>query len=217
MKQGLIFDLDGTLVDSLQGISASLNHALAESNLPIHSLETVQGFIGNGARILIERAAPAGVDNALLHQLERAFKSHYDLTWSAGTFPYTGIGCLLGTLQDLDHRLAVLSNKPHSFTETIVSQLFPTIHFRAVLGQRAGIPHKPNPTGALEISKIIGLPPAQCIVIGDSTMDLETAHHAGMRAIAVTWGFQQREKLLAAGADLLADNPGALLDIIETL
>ena len=215
MKQGLIFDLDGTLVDSLQGISASLNHALAASNLPTHSLETVQGFIGNGARILIQRAVPAGVDEAVIHRLEHTFKSHYDLTWPAGTFPYPGIIGLLETLQNQGYPLAVLSNKPHAFTEIIVSQLFPTIHFAVVLGQRTGIPHKPDPTGALEISTAIQLAPAGCIIIGDSTMDLETAQNAGMRTIAVTWGFHERERLLAAGADLLVDDPDALLEAIK--
>lgn len=217
MKLGLIFDLDGTLVDSLQGITASLNHALFDSSLPTHSLEMVRGFIGNGARVLIERAAPVGTDSAVITQLEHAFKSHYDLTWPAGTFSYDGIISLLETLQDLGYPLAVLSNKPHSFTEIIVSQLFPTIHFQAVLGQRAGVPHKPDPTGALEISSAIQLAPARCVVIGDSTMDLETAHHAGMGAIAVTWGFHERERLLAAGAVLLVDDPDALLEAIEAL
>ena len=215
MKQGLIFDLDGTLVDSLQGIAASLNHALAESHLPTHSLEKVQGFIGNGARILIERATPAGSDDTLLHQLENAFKAHYDLTWPAGTFPYDDITSLLETLQTQGYPLAVLSNKPHAFTEIIVSQLFPAIHFAVVLGQRSGILHKPNPTGALQISSIIQRPPSHCIIIGDSTMDLETAKNAGMRAIAVTWGFHERERLLAAGADLLVDDPDALLEAIK--
>jgi phosphoglycolate phosphatase len=215
VKQGLIFDLDGTLVDSLQGIAASLNHALLEFNLPTHSLERVKGFIGNGARILIERAAPACLGDALLHQLENAFKSHYDLTWPAGTFPYDGITSLLETLEHLCYPLAVLSNKPHAFTEIIVSQLFPTIHFVAVLGQRAGIPHKPDPTSALEISSLIQRPPSRCIIIGDSTMDLETAQNAWMQSIAVTWGFHERERLLAAGADLLVDDPDALLEAIE--
>jgi phosphoglycolate phosphatase len=217
MKLGLIFDLDGTLVDSLRGITTSLNHALAELNLPTHAPEMVRGFVGDGARILIERAAPVGMDETALHQLEHAFKSHYDITWPAGTFPCTGVHNLLGTLQDRGHSLAVLSNKPHVFTEIIVTQLFPAIRFAAVLGQHNGTPHKPDPTGALEISNIIQLAPTRCIVIGDSTMDVETAHRAGMRAIAVTWGFHEQKRLLAAGADFLTDNPSALLDLIGML
>ena len=213
MKQGLIFDLDGTLVDSLQGIAASLNHALGLSGLPTHTREAVRGFIGNGVKILIRRATPAEADEALHDTIEQAFRAHYDLTWQTGTRIYPGITGLLETLQSRGYPLAVLSNKPHPFTVAMVSQLFPTVRFSAVLGQRPGIPHKPDPAGASEISDTLGLSPAECCVIGDSTMDLETARNAGMRAIAVTWGFHDRERLVAAGADRVADDPAALAGI----
>ncbi len=210
MKQGLIFDLDGTLVDSLQGIAASLNLALAASGLPPHPPEVVRGFIGNGARVLIRRAAPVDADQSLLDTLEQAFKVDYDLTWPTGTFAYDGIVDLLEILQSRGYPLAVLSNKPHPFTVAMVSRMFPSIRFASVLGQRAGIPHKPDPAGALEISVVLEMLPRDCAVIGDSTMDIETARNAGMRAIAVTWGFHDRERLIAAGADVMADNPAAL-------
>ncbi len=215
MKQGLIFDLDGTLLDSLRGIAASLNHALAASGLPGHPDEAVRGFIGNGSRILIEHGVPADANEALIHTAEQAFKADYDLTWQNGTLVYPGITGLLDSLQTCGYPLAVLSNKPHPFTETIVSRMFPTIRFATVLGQRAGIPHKPDPAGALEISNSLHLRPEDCILIGDSTIDLETAHNAGMRAIAVTWGFHDREWLVAAGAELIADDPAELLEILN--
>jgi len=215
VKCGLIFDLDGTLVDSLDGIAASLNHALHASNLPTHSHDAVRGFIGNGARVLIERGTPAGSADSLIEVVEQAFKAHYDLHWPAGTIAYNGIEDLLETLQRQGHELAVLSNKPHPFTEAMVARLFPTIRFAVVLGQRAGIPHKPDPTGALEIAATLGLAPAQCCVIGDSTMDIETALNAGMRPVAVTWGFHDRERLIAAGATSLADDPAALMSVIS--
>ena len=215
MKCGLIFDLDGTLVDSLDGIAASLNHALHASNLPTHSHDAVRGCIGNGARVLIERGTPAGSTDSLIEVVEQAFKAHYDLHWPAGTIAYNGIEDLLETLQRQGHELAVLSNKPHPFTEAMVARLFPTIRFAVVLGQRAGIPHKPDPTGALEIAATLGLAPAQCYVIGDSTMDIETALNAGMRPVAVTWGFHDRERLIAAGATSLADDPAALMSVIS--
>lgn len=213
MKHGLIFDLDGTLVDSLQGIAASLNHALALSGLPVHSQEVVRGFIGNGVKILIRRASPADADEALLDTVERAFKAHYDPSWQTGTIIYPGITDLLESLQSRGYPLAVLSNKPHPFTVAMVSRLFPSVRFSVVLGQRPGIPHKPDPAGALEISDALGLSPAECCVIGDSTMDIETARNAGMWVIAVTWGFHDRERLLAAGADQLVDAPEELLDL----
>lgn len=213
MNHGLIFDLDGTLVDSLSGIAASLNHALAASGLPVHPPGSVRKFIGNGAKILIRRATPADADETLLNTLEQAFKSHYDLTWPDGTRVYDGIHDLLVNLQHRGHPLAVLSNKPHPFTEAIVARMFPTVRFSAVLGQRDGIPHKPDPAGALEIAASLQLPPEHCTLVGDSTMDLETARNAGMRAVAVTWGFQDREQLLAAGADVMIDTPEELAAI----
>jgi phosphoglycolate phosphatase len=213
VKHGLIFDLDGTLVDSLLGIAASLNHALGSSGLPVHSNEAVRGFVGNGVKILIRRASPADADEALLDTIERDFKAHYDLSWQTGTIIYPGITELLEALQSRGYPLAVLSNKPHPFTVAMVSQLFPSVCFAAVLGQRPGIPHKPDPAGALEISAALGLSPADCWVIGDSTMDIETARNAGMRAVAVTWGFHDRERLLAAGADQLVDEPEELLEL----
>lgn len=217
MKHGLIFDLDGTLVDSLHGIAASVNHALHQGGHATHSLAAVQGFIGNGARILLERAAPVGADESLLLILEESFKSHYDVSWPDGTLPYAGITSMLETLQDLGHPLAVLSNKPHPFTETIVARIFPGIRFTQVLGQRPGIHHKPDPAGAVEIAESFGLAPTDCVVVGDSTMDIETAKNAAMKSIAVTWGFQDHAKLTAAGADFFAGNPQELLEIIAGL
>ena len=201
-------------MDSLRGIAASLNRALAASGLPIHPEAAVRGFIGNGSRILIQRASPSDADEALLLQVEQAFKTDYELTWPAGTTVYAGITGLLESLQARSYPLAVLSNKPHPFTAAIVSRLFPTIRFAAVLGQRSGVPHKPDPAGALEISTSLQQRPQDCIVIGDSTMDLETARNAGMGAIAVTWGFHDRERLMAAGAEVIANDPAALLELM---
>ncbi len=212
MKCGLIFDLDGTLVDSLDGIAGSLNRVLAARGLPEHSREAVRGFIGNGSRVLIERAVP---DATLVDTLENDFKADYDKTWRDGTAPYAGIPELLETLKRRGHPLAVLSNKPHPFTVEIVASMFPGIRFASVLGQRAGIPHKPDPRGALEIAAELELASADCIVIGDSTMDLETARRAGMRAIAVTWGYHDRPRLVEAGAEILAENPAELADLLD--
>jgi phosphoglycolate phosphatase len=207
VKHGLIFDLDGTLVDSLKGIAASLNHALTTAGLPTHPLSDVRGFIGNGARVLIQRSVPPGADENLVLALEQAFKDDYEMTWPKGTVPYDGIPALLESLQNRGYPLAVLSNKPHPFTVAMVSQVFPGIHFTAVLGQRPGIHHKPDPTGALEISAAFGLIPAECTLIGDSTLDIETARNAGMNSVAVMWGFHDRERLLAANPSSIAENP----------
>ncbi len=213
MKRGLIFDLDGTLVDSLQGIGGSLNHALTAAGLPTHPLSAVRGFIGNGARVLIQRAAPTGSDESRIESLEQAFKAHYDLHWPSGTTPYDGILTLLETLQKRGYPLAVLSNKPHPFTVDMVSRLFPTIQFTSILGQRNGIAHKPDPAGAIEIAGDFGLNPADCVIIGDSTMDIETAHNAGMDSIAVTWGFHDRERLTESEPGKIVENPAEITAI----
>ncbi|MEI7911455.1 MAG: HAD-IA family hydrolase [Verrucomicrobiota bacterium] len=216
-QQGLIFDLDGTLVDSLPGIAASLNRALASLELPPHSLRAVRGFIGNGARVLAARAAPERADESLVAAIEQAFKADYDLTWPQGTAAYPGVAGLLTALQSRGIPLAVLSNKPHGFTTAMVSALFPALRFAAVLGQRSGIPHKPDPAGAMEIATLLGLPPQACVVIGDSTMDIETARRAGMQAVAVSWGYHDHDALVATSPDAISDSPEALLGLLDSL
>lgn len=214
MNPCCIFDLDGTLVDSLQGIANSLNRALTLHELPIHTPTAVRGFIGDGSRMLIRRSLPNGAREELLDNVEQAFKTDYDQRWQEGTIIYPGIAELLENLQSQEFPLAVLSNKPHEFTVAIVTQLFPEIHFGTVLGQRTGIPHKPDPTGALEIARSLKLQAKECVMIGDSTMDLETAQAAGMHTIAVTWGFHDRPRLIAAGAGQLADDAADLLKLL---
>lgn len=210
MKPCLIFDLDGTLVDSLPGIAGSLNRTLTAHGLPGHSDATVRSFIGDGLKTLVQRAAPSGADPALIDSLVALFKKDYDLSWAEGTAPYPGILGLLTELQREGFQMSVLSNKTHEFTETITRALFPQIHFASVLGQRSGIPHKPHPAGALQIATILGCTPQNCLIIGDSSMDLETAENAEMQAIGVAWGYHDRARLLAAGATRIAETPAEL-------
>lgn len=211
MKEGLIFDLDGTLVDSLAGIATSLNHALESLALPCHVTADVRRFIGDGSWMLAKRAAPAGSSDEQIGAIEQAFKTHYDANWIRGTVPYPGISELLESLQALGHPLAILSNKPHPFTEAIAKAVFPGIEFDVIVGQKSGIPHKPDPTGALEIVRAFGLPGSQCILIGDSTIDIATSRNAGLRSIAVTWGYHDRSPLEAAEPGCLMDSPEELL------
>ena len=210
----MIFDLDGTLVDSLPGIAASLNHALRKNGFPEHPKKAVRGFIGNGSRILVKRAIPAQSPDALVDAIEADFKVHYDETWSQGTHIYPEISGLLTTLKSQGHPLAILSNKPDPFTRSIVQALFPEVVFAAVIGQRPGIPHKPDPTGALEISTLLNLEPGNCMIIGDSTIDIHTARAAGMKAVSVSWGYHDVPPLLAESPDAMLASPGRLLDLI---
>lgn len=204
-------------MDSLPGIANALNRALTGLGLPGHSHQAVRGFIGNGARVLVSRAAPAGTGESLLDRIEQTFKTDYDLTWPQGTATYPGVNRLLTELQHHGLPLAILSNKPHAFTTAMVQAMFPDVAFAAVLGQRPGIPHKPSPEGALEIAALLGMPARACTVIGDSTMDIETARRAGMQAVAVSWGYHDRDVLLAAAPDAVIDKPLDLHGVLEQL
>jgi phosphoglycolate phosphatase len=213
MQQALIFDLDGTLVESLPGIAASLNRALALHGLPGHGHDSVRGFIGDGAKMLVTRAMAPGEAALHLESALRSFGEDYAVSWDQGTIPYPGIRELLSDLKSRGIPLTVLSNKPHAFTVEIVEKLFPKSTFAAVLGNREGLPHKPDPAGALEIADILGITPENCILIGDSTMDLDTAKNAGMKSIAVTWGYHDKQRLLAA--DEIADDVAGLGAILR--
>jgi phosphoglycolate phosphatase len=207
--------LDGTLVDSLPGIAATLNRTLDAHGLPGHSHAMVRSFVGNGLRNLILRAAPRGAEPKLIDSLLSLYRKDYDLTWQQGTVVYPGIHAMLAELQADGMALAVLSNKVHEFTLAMVRAIFPQIHFSMVLGQRDGMPHKPDPAGALHIAQVLDVSPQNCVVVGDSTMDVETAANAGMRAIAVSWGYHDRDRLAAAGAMRIIDHPEELMPLLK--
>lgn len=215
MQGALIFDLDGTLVESLPGIAASLNRALALHGLPVHGVAAVRGFIGDGARMLVTRALAPGEAALHLESVMRAFAEDYAASWQHGTCPYDGIASLLADLRVRNVPLAVLSNKPHAFTVEIVAKLFPEKTFAAVLGNREGLPHKPDPAGALEIAGSLAIPPENCVIIGDSTMDLDTARNASMQCIAVTWGYHDRERL--RGANKIAEDVTELAALLANI
>jgi phosphoglycolate phosphatase len=210
VKPCLIFDLDGTLVDSLSGIAGSLNRTLTAHGLPGHSETMVRSFVGDGLRMLIQRGAHPISDPVHIDALVSFFKKDYELSWNSGTRAYDGIHNLLDELQKAGHPLAVLSNKTHNFTVAMVKSVFPHIHFTKVLGQQDGVRHKPHPAGAFLIAQTAGVDPENCYLIGDSTIDLETAINADMKPICVTWGYHDRAKLLEAGATVLIDHPSAL-------
>jgi phosphoglycolate phosphatase len=207
MQPGLIFDLDGTLVDSLPGIAASLNRSLSHLGLPTHGSPAIRTFIGNGSLELARKAVPAGSPDELAHQVEAAFKADYAATWPDGTAPYAGIPECLAALAAAGLPLAVLSNKPHDFTVEIVERLFPGLPFAPVFGQRPEIPRKPDPEAALQIARHWGLAPENCRFIGDSTIDLVTAAAAGIPAVAVTWGYHDAADLRDARPACLVENP----------
>lgn len=214
MYSHIIFDLDGTLVDSLTGIAAALNAALAEHGLPTHQESVVRTFIGDGAHTLCQRAAK-GQDKAVIDALHQSFMREYAKTWKSGTLAFAGIHELLTQLKQLDYKLSILSNKPHAFTTEIVNHFFPEKPFDLVLGQREGISKKPDPSGVHEMLCQLVESSANSILVGDSTVDVITARNAGIRSVAVTWGYHTDAQLTASAPNYTAKSMEQLYDILK--
>jgi len=217
----LIFDLDGTLINSLPGIAQSLNRSLEQYDLPTHNIETIREFIGSGSRMLCQRSItsesePLNIE--MVDKLEEAFKINYQKLWRSGTELYAGIPEILQTLsQDNEHELSILSNKPNPFTQEIANQLFPSNTFHMVLGQRDGIEKKPDPKGIQEILDYATNPNQPTFLIGDSIIDLQTARNAGIGSIAVLWGFEDLTELKAESPTHIVNSVDELLSLIHSL
>lgn len=206
---GVIFDLDGTLVDSLADIGLAMDAALAGFGLPGHSLGAYRLMVGEGAAVLARRAS-AGVDVDQPALLE-AYRAAYEARAHRSTLSYPGIDELLGRLAADGVPMAVLSNKPDEFTRSLIDVRFPDIPFVAVAGQRPGVPRKPDPHAALVLASALGVPAARIAFVGDTAVDVETARAAGMIAVGVRWGFRGEDELRAAGAAHLLSHPRDLL------
>ena len=213
--RAVIFDLDGTLVHSLPGIAASLNRTLEGCSLPTHSESAVRGFIGDGMRVLIQRALPHELPDAELDSMVTSLKHDYAQTWKDGTTPYLGVSEALKKLTTAQVGTAVLSNKPHIFCQEITDYLFPETKFSSVIGQREGIPAKPDPSGAIEMARTLNTPCSEIAFLGDSTVDLITAKNAGMIPIAATWGYHDQDALAAENPAYSIDHISELLPIIQ--
>ena len=200
--QGIIFDLDGTLIDSLPAISSSVNAALQSHNCRPHETSAIRGFIGDGARTLVLRALGESHSD-LIEPVLTSFRDHYAQNWQSGTSIYPKISEVIQLCQQQGKRLAVLSNKPHEYTQTIVSQLFPSNPFEIVWGERKEIPQKPNPQALRLIAEQWNFTPQQCCMIGDSVIDVLTAQRANVMSIAVGWGYHDDNALKDAKPDIL--------------
>jgi phosphoglycolate phosphatase len=208
-----LFDLDGTLLDSLHDIGAAMNHALAHHGLPVHPLSDYRGFVGEGVRVLVSRAVPAGRE-ALHEAVLDTYRVRYAECMLDTTRPFPGIPELLSRLAGEGVKLAVLSNKPHASTRRLVESLLPEVRFGAIYGERAGVPRKPDPTAALGLAAELGVGPEDCAFIGDTAVDMDTARAAGMYGVGVTWGFRDVEELQAHGARALAHTTDELLQAL---
>lgn len=212
----VIFDLDGTLLDTLTDIAEASNRSLAELQLPTHPTADYRTLVGDGVYVLFRRALPKEVadDEQLVHRCVAAFHRHYDRLWSATSRPYEGIGQMLQTLLDRHLPLAVLSNKPHEFTVSCVQHFFPHVPFARVLGHRDGAPRKPDPAGVEEILQRLSASPESCLYVGDTNTDMQTALNSGCIPVGVTWGFRSAAELKASGAEHLIDRPQQLLMLL---
>ncbi len=214
--KAFIFDLDGTLIDSLADIAEAVNRMLVERGYPKAPLAAFPRYIGDGVRLLVERALPPeAVATEDIDARIADYLRHYEDTWHDATAPYTGMRETLADLHDRGMKLAVLSNKPDRFTKLCCEHFFPDAHFDAVLGARQGVPRKPHPQGALDICEILGVTPAECAYVGDSGIDMELAVSAGMLPIGVRWGFRGEAELLAKGAHEVVAHPDDLLCLIN--
>lgn len=213
-----IFDLDGTLIDSLDDLADAANAALTEAGFPAHPVEDYRDFVGNGIETLIRRALPAEALKKLDPLRVQAIVQHmshiYARHWHSKTRCYEGIAELVEQLRERGLPLAVLSNKPHVFTCEIIEHFFPSKPFELVYGARPHVPNKPDPCGALQVAAELGLDPAQVLFVGDSNVDMNTGRQAGMPAVGVCWGFRSREELLEAGAAALMEQPADLARLL---
>ncbi len=214
--KAFIFDLDGTLIDSLADLAEAINRMLDERGYPRAPLSVFPRFIGDGVKALVTRALP---ENVLATEDIKArvadYQRHYADTWNKQTVPYAGITESLHELLARGIRLAVLSNKPQHFTELCCKHFFPDVPFEAVLGARDGVPRKPHPQGALEISRQLSVQPQDCAYVGDSGIDMETAVRAGMLPVGVRWGFRGETELREHGAKELVSHPDDLVCLVS--
>lgn len=205
----ILFDLDGTILNTLDDLAASTNRALAKNGLPTRSTEEVRRFVGNGIRLLIERAVPENTPLTLTDRVFDDFRTDYAEHCVDHTLPYDGIPELLRALRASGARTAVISNKADSAVQELIAHYFPGL-FDAVVGERPGVRRKPAPDAVLEVLRTLSAAPAGAVYIGDSEVDVESARNAGLPCIAVDWGFRSREILLQHGAQTIASSPAEL-------
>ena len=208
MKKLVIFDLDGTLLNTIADLAAATNYALTQFGYPTHSTDAYRFFVGNGINKLFERALPEGErtpENVL--KIRSKFVPYYNLHNADLSRPYPGIEDLLRHLQQHHLQIAVASNKYQEATAKLIGQYFPSLHFTAVFGQRDNVPTKPDPQVVNEIIQMAGVSKEEVVYIGDSGVDMQTGLNAGVTTIGVCWGFRPKSELQEFHPDLLAEKP----------
>ncbi len=216
--RAVIFDLDGTLLDTLDDLATAANRVLAAMDMPVHPVDAYRYFVGDGVRTLMERVLPESARcPEKVDEVVAAFQTEYAKNWDDRTMPYPGVAEMLDRLTAEGLKLSILSNKPDAFTQLCVQRLLPQWIFHPLLGQRPGVPKKPDPAAALEIARLLGVSPVHVLYVGDTATDMQTACTAGMDSVGVLWGFRTAAELQAAGATHVISHPDKLLPIISSL
>ena len=208
-----IFDLDGTLLDTLHDLASSVNYALQTHGMPTHSVDAIRGFVGNGVRLLMERAVPDGAQNPQFEAAFATFRQHYMQHSLDTTCPYPGIAEMLHQLKQRGCRLAVVSNKMMAATQDLVRHFFPEIEVAIGEHEAEGIRKKPAPDTVFQALRQLGVGKEQAVYVGDSDVDLQTARNSGLPCISVLWGFRSRDFLLHHGATTFITHPAELLSL----
>ncbi len=214
---GIIFDLDGTLIDSLEDLTDACNEVMLHYNLPPKNYEEAKKLIGRGLRVLIQRALPKEMaeDDALVDEATALMKSYYAKRYTNKTKPYDGIMALIRYLHVHNIPFGVCTNKPDNAAKIIIDTLFDSNDFVDVVGQNEGKPRKPDPTQTLELAEKMGVSPEKCIYMGDSVVDYETAKNAGMLPVLCTWGFTEPEKLMTYDDAIWIRSPHRVIDALK--
>jgi len=216
--KAVIFDLDGTLLDTLEDLGNAGNRVLTARGFPTHKIDAYRYFIGDGATTLITRALPEEKrSDEIISTCLEEYRQDYSRNWNVNTKPYDGVAEMLDTLVTHGFKLAILSNKPHEFTKLCVSGLLSNWTFDAVFGQREAIPRKPDPAGALKIAKELKIPPSDFLYLGDTAIDMKTAIAANMFPVGALWGFRSAEELQKSGAQVLLKRPMDIMNIRDIL
>ena len=211
--KAIIFDLDGTLTDTLEDLYLSVNHALRSCNLPERSLDEVRRFVGNGIRKLIERSVPEDTSIDMLERCFEAFRAYYVIHCQDHTRLYPGIASLLTALHAKGYRMAVVSNKLQAGVDELADTFFNGV-IDVAIGEQSGIPRKPEPDMVRHALDRLGVKKEEAIYVGDSDVDLQTASNAGLPCISVLWGFRNRDFLVAHGATMLVESPQEVLELV---
>lgn len=211
--KAIIFDLDGTLTDTLEDLFLSTNYALRSQGLPERSMAEVRRFVGNGVRKLIERAVPADSEPRVVEECFETFHAHYIIHCQDHTRLYPGIATLLTALHAKGYRMAVVSNKLQEGVDELARLFFHGV-IDVAIGEQAGIPRKPAPDMVQAALSRLDIPAQEAVYVGDSDVDLQTAANAGLPCISVLWGFRNRDFLVAHGATVLAESPGDILSLV---